>query len=283
MLLCEQRCLPRESGQGRSQLVRDVGGEAPLARLSLRERADLLLECLGHLVERRRPDTELVVGLDRKPRLEEPLGERMSRFARLRDRAKNAAGNERTSGCRESDHSDPADEEDRLQLRKVVAQLLLGEEEVELGLRRWRPSARDEVRRVRDPDSLEREVALLHECLHARRNVCPVEREGRREPLILDDRGRLETGASGIEGEQVGAFPACASLSEKGVREQEVRPCLLDRALDGVVEPSVPDDQIGPEREDPGRERGDEREGDRETPSQPSHEGDALHQPRSSR
>ena len=171
-MLCEQRGFAGERGQGRAQLVRDIGGEAALARLSLREGADLLLERLGHLVERRGPDTELVVGLDRKPGLEETLGERVCRFARLRDRAEDPAGDERAGGCRESDHDDPPDEEDRPELREVVAQDLLGEEEVELGLRRWRPSAGDEVRRVRDPDSLEREVALPDESLHAGGDVC---------------------------------------------------------------------------------------------------------------
>ena len=99
-MLCEQRGLAGESGQGRAQLVRDIGCEAPLARLSFGEGADLLLERLGHLVERRGPDAELVVGLDGKPGFEETLGEGVCRFARLRDRAENSAGDQRAGGGR---------------------------------------------------------------------------------------------------------------------------------------------------------------------------------------
>ena len=116
----EQRRLAGERRQRRAQLVRDVRGEAPLARLGLREGTDLLLERLGHLVERRRPGAELVVGLDRKPGLEQPLREGVGRLARLRDRAENPPGDERAGGRGENDHDAPPRQEDRPQLREVV-------------------------------------------------------------------------------------------------------------------------------------------------------------------
>jgi hypothetical protein len=85
-VLREHRGLADKRRQRRAQLVRHVGGEAPFARLRFREGADLLLERLGHLVERGRPGTELIVACDRKPGLEEPFRERVRRCARLRDR-----------------------------------------------------------------------------------------------------------------------------------------------------------------------------------------------------
>ena len=66
--------------------MRDVGREAPLARLGGRERLDLRLERAGHLVERLRPGAELVLAFDRQACLEQALRERMRRRAGPRDR-----------------------------------------------------------------------------------------------------------------------------------------------------------------------------------------------------
>ena len=162
----EQRGLAGERRQRRAQLVRHVGGEAALARLCLREGTDLLLERLGHLVERRCPGAELVVGLDRKPSLEQTLRERVRRRARLPDGAEDPPGDERAGGRREHDHDAPPHQENRPELREVVAQGLLGEEEVELCLRRWGLPAGDEVRGVGDPHSLEGEVAVPYQAPH---------------------------------------------------------------------------------------------------------------------
>jgi hypothetical protein len=81
---------------------------------------DLLLERLGHLVERRRPGAELVVGIDRKPSLEQPLREGVGGLARLRDRSENPSSDERARRRREDNHDDPTHQENRPQLREVV-------------------------------------------------------------------------------------------------------------------------------------------------------------------
>jgi hypothetical protein len=102
-VLGEQRRLADEAGQRRPQLVGHVRSEAPLSRARLRERVDLRLERRRHLVERLRPGAELVLALDREPGLEQPLGERVRRVTRLRDRPQRLA---REHGPRERGQQD---------------------------------------------------------------------------------------------------------------------------------------------------------------------------------
>ena len=199
-MLAEQRGLARERRQRRAQLVRHVGREAPLARLGLRERVDLLLERLGHLVKRRRPGAELVVGIHRKPGLEQPLGDGVRGLARLRDRAENAPGDERAGGGGEHDDDARTRQEDRSQLREVVVEGSFGDEEVELYLRWWNLPAGNEVRLVGDPDPFVGEVALPDEVLHPGGDLGSEGGKARREWRPFTDQcDRLEAGTPAVE------------------------------------------------------------------------------------
>ena len=279
----EQRGLADERRHRRAQLVRHVRGEAPLTRPCLREGIDLLLERLGHLVERRCPRAELVVCLHRKPSLEETLRERVRRHTGLADRAEDPPSRERAGGRCEHDHDAPPRQEDRPQLREVVAQGRLREEEVELGLRRWGPSAGNEVRRVGDPHTLEGEVALPHQASYPSGDVGSSDANARRERLSVGQCDRLDAASLGVELEDIGGALRFGGLPKDGSREHQVRACLRERAVNRVVEARTADDEVRPERERPGGDRGDEGEGDCEAPPEPSPGDDAPHRLRSSR
>ncbi len=283
-VLAEQRGLARERRQRRAQLVRHVRGEAPFARLRLREGTDLLLERLGHLVERGRPGAELVVGVDRKPGLEEPLREGVGSLARLRDRAENAPGDERAGGRGEHDDEAPPRQEDRSQLREVVVEGLFGEEEVELCQRGWNLPTGDEVRLAGDPDPFVGEVALPHEVLHPGGDLDLQGGEARREGRPFADQcDRLETGTPTVEVHEAGDVLSGGRSTENGSREHEVRARLRERTRDGIVEARLTDDEVRAERERTGRDRDNEGERDREAPSEPARRDDPPHRPRSSR
>ena len=223
-LLREQRRLADERRHRRAQLVRHVRGEAPLARLRLGQGTDLLLERVGHLVERRRPGAELVVGLDGEPGVEQTLGERVRRRARLPDRAENPAGDERAGGPGEDDHDAPPRKKDRPELREVVSQGFLGEEEVELGLRLWQLPAGDQIGPFSDEQSLEGEVAVPYEALHSGGDLHLSDREARRERPAAGQRNRLEARPPRVELEEAGDVlprgrsPSTAPASTKFVR-----------------------------------------------------------------
>jgi len=81
---------------------------------------DLRLERGRHLVERLRPGAELVLALDRQPRLEQALGERVRGVARPRDRPQRAP-REHHAGERRQQHEQPdTDEQDVPQHRELV-------------------------------------------------------------------------------------------------------------------------------------------------------------------
>ena len=149
-LLAEERGLRDERGQRRAELVRDVGGEPALPRLGLGERADLRLQRLRHLVEGRRPDAELVAGLDRKPCLEEAFSQRVRRLARPADRRENTP-REQGTDQRAEERDDPEGSEEHVpKLSELVPEALLRVEVVELGVGLLHLPADDEVARSRD-------------------------------------------------------------------------------------------------------------------------------------
>jgi len=251
------------------------------SRARASERANLLLERLGHLVERGGPGAELVVGLDRKPSLEQALRESVRGRARLSYRPEHPPGDERSGGRGEEDYDAPSRQQNRPELREVVAQGFLGEEEVELCLRRWWPTTGDEVRSAGDPHSLEPEVAVSYEAPQPGGDLRPS--EARPELLFADQCNRLETRSPGVERTEVGDVLRRGRSPEDDSRQHEVRARVRERAVDGVAEARAADREVRTERERPGRDRGDEGEGDCESPPQPSRGYDTLHRPRSSR
>ena len=127
----------------------------------------------------------------------------MRRRACPGDGAQDPPGDERAGGSDEHDDYAPSREQDRPQLREVIAQGLLGEEEVELHPRIRRASAGDEVRGVSDPHALERQVALPHEALHPAGDLGSTEGEPRGQHISAGERDRLEAGPQGVEVKEV--------------------------------------------------------------------------------
>ena len=116
-----------------AQLVRDVGREAPLAGLRLRELVDLRLERVGHLVERRRPGAELVLALDREPRVEEASASDRAVLARATGASMRRASSSPARAAKTITTPEPGEQD--AQLGQLVPELLLGEEEVRSGPR----------------------------------------------------------------------------------------------------------------------------------------------------
>ena len=194
-MLGEERGLADERRQRRAQLVGDVGGEAALAGLGGGEGRDLRLERRRHLVEGLRPDPELVTPLDGKPRLEQSLGERARRLACARDGSQRAAREERADeGCDQHQDPDP-DEQDVPELYELVAEVLLREEEVELGVAAGRP-ADDEVVRARHRLARVAELAVPDELPQSGRHLPDADREARLERAATVDPDRLEIPAT---------------------------------------------------------------------------------------
>jgi hypothetical protein len=168
-VLRQERGLADESRQRRPQLVRHVGGEAALPRLGGRQRGDLRLERRGHLVERLRPGAELVPALDRQPRLEQALRERVCGLARPGDRPQRAARQQDPRDRGQEDEDADPDEEDVPQLRQLVPEVVLGEEEVEVRAVRG-GRAGDHVALAADRRALVAQVAAGHDLPEAVRH-----------------------------------------------------------------------------------------------------------------
>jgi hypothetical protein len=242
-VLGQQRGLAHEGGQRRSQLVRHVGGEAPLARLGGRERGDLGLERGGHLVERLRPGAELVLPLDRQPRLEQAFRQRVRGLARPGDGPKRSARQQDPrAGGEEDEDADPA-EQDVPQLRQLVPEAVLGEEEVEV-----RPvrggRTRDHVAGSADLCALVAQLATGHDLAK------PV-----RHGLQRDLRAReVHAPAAGRDGLEVAAAPVRVDEvvrvgGPERPRDVEVAPRLGDARVDRVRQQVVADDEVRPRAE----------------------------------
>jgi hypothetical protein len=124
-MLREERGLAHQRRDRRPELMGDVGGESPLARLRQREGCDLPFEGLGHLVEGRRPRPELVPPARWQASRQEPLCERPRSSARLGDRSKRSPGDERPDASGHQHEQGEADEQDRPELFELAEELRL--------------------------------------------------------------------------------------------------------------------------------------------------------------
>ena len=243
--------------------MRDVGGEAALARLGSLQLADLRLERGRHLVERLRPGAELVAPFDRQPRLEQAFGQRVGGRARPRDRPQRAA---REHGPRErgEQHEDPdAAEQDVAQHRQLVPHAVLREEEVELRAVPGRRAGDEEVVAC-DRRALVTELAAVDDRAQSRRHRA--QRDARageeRAPTSSGDREEVTAALVGVdEGARVAV----------GGRDVEVPPRLDDARVDRVREQVVADEEVGAGGERDPREAHREREHEGE-PAAEGHE-----------
>ena len=267
-LLGQERRFGDEGREGGAELVGDVGREAPLPRLSLREGADLPLERLRHLVEGCGPDAELVSGLDRKTGLEQAFGQRVRRLARSPDGREDPPRQERADErTEERDHSQRG-EEDVAELGELVPEPLLRVEVVELGVGLLHLAADDEVGRSADVDTLVAELARRHELAQGRRHLLDAQRHGRGEAARPGGPHGLEAAAALVRGEQLVDLLRARVRRERLVGEDEVEAALLDRPVDRIGEARLSDDGVRGDRERRSRQACDEQEGDREAPSQ---------------
>ena len=204
----------------------DVGREPPLAGLSRRERGDLLLERLGHLVERLGPRAELVLPLDRQPRLQEALGERMGRLARARDGPQRPPCQNRTGKRGEQDEDPAADQQAVAEHQELVPEALLREEVVELGLLAHGP-ADDQVVRPRDRAPLVRELLVPHEPAQRERDLLEPEVQARGKLQAALDADGVEATRAPVGLEQLRRPPLQVERSDP-----KVAPGLLRGGVD---------------------------------------------------
>ena len=238
--------------------MRDVGGETPFARLGRRERGDLGLECSGHLVERLRPDAELVPALDRQARLQQALRKRPRRAARLRDGSQRPARERPADQRGEHDQDADADQQDVPQVGELVPDLLLGEEEVEL--RVAARAADDQVARPGDSLPLVADVSVTHDLAERGGHLARALLEARRERPARPDPHGLEAAAGALVGLEQGVW---ARLQIRGC-DLEVRARLPGGAVDRVGEEVVADDEVRARREGSGGEADRKHERDRQ-------------------
>ena len=102
-VICEERGFVHDRGQRRAQLVRDVRGKPPLARLRLREGGDLGFERVGHLVERRCPEPELVRASTGRRVSRRPSARKWPPCSRARHRGERPPGDQRPCEAGEDD------------------------------------------------------------------------------------------------------------------------------------------------------------------------------------
>ena len=166
------------------------------------------------------------------------------------------------------DHDDAEPrQEDRPQLGDVVPQVLLGEEEVGLGvLARGHTSAGHEVARVRGLRSLVGELAVADELLQIRRNLFLAQRKARGVARGVDDEHGLEASAALVCLEQRLGPVRRQDLGS----EHEIEARLLERAVPRVVQARLADDEERAGGERRGRDPGGQRERERQPPSQAS-------------
>jgi hypothetical protein len=260
-VLGEERRLADQGGERRAQLVRDVGGEAALAGLRRREGLDLRLERRRHLVEGLRPGAELVLPLDREPRLEEALRQRPGGLSGARDRPQHLA-REHHSNEGGEDHQDAdAREQDVAQLLQLVPQVGLRVEEVELRALPRRP-ARDEVVGSREGLPLVAELAAPHDPAQLLRNLAQadVRRGHERAPALNQDSSELAPALERLDER----FRAVAQV---GGSHRQVPPRLQDARVDRVGEEVVPHDEVRPCGERHAREAHRQGKRDREAPA----------------
>jgi hypothetical protein len=274
-VLGQERRLADERGQWSAQLVGDVRREAALACLRRGQRGDLGLESRRHLVERLCPRSELVATRDRKPRLEQSLGQRLRSRARAADGTKGAAGEHRAGETGEENEDSEPGKEDRAEDAQLVAQGLLGEEEIEL-CTADRP-AHDEVVRARHRLALVSEIASPDEPPQVGRHLALADRDTRRERPSPVDHHREEIAAAFVGGEQ----GLCATRQVRR-RDHEVAPRLARAGVDRVREQVVPHDEVRPAGECRRGDADGEHEGDRQPTTQTTG-GDSPHQPGSRR
>jgi hypothetical protein len=263
----QQRSLGDQGRQGRPKLVRDVGGEPPLARLGLRQRGDLRLQGLGHLVERRRPRAELVLGLDRKPRLQEPLGHRACGVAGLADRLQGPAGQHPPHQTGHQDDQQPAQPEHQGELAKVASGGGLGEQEVQLAVRIRRPSSDHQVGDAVHRHPLVREVAVFHQCAEALWDRRAHRRIGG-EAFVCHHQNRMDVSLL-VAGDERRRVRLAGGEVAPG-REAQVEPGLLVGAGHAVPEPSLPNQEPRAEGQGPGGDRGHQHERHGEPSAEPS-------------
>lgn len=264
-MLLEERGLGDQRGERRAELVGHVGGESPLARLRLLERADLRLEGFRHLVERRGPLAELVVRGHREPRGQEPLGHRSRGVAGLRHRREGPGGDDPPDGRREHQDRDPPGGQHRGELAKVGAKRVLREEQVQLHGRARRAGAHHQVGALAHLEPFVRDVPRGDELPEAARELGV-------------DRGI--GGESALPGDDHGADPALPLVGHRELLEVprlrgEVRgraqahAGLALRSVEGVAEARLPDQDERPERQRAGEHPGDGDERDRQPAAHP--------------
>ncbi len=256
--------------------MRDVGGEAPFASLGLRQLLDLLFERIRHLVERGRPHAELVLPLDREPGVEQALRERLRRCARLGDGSQRPPGKQRADDPREGDeHAGTGGEDDR-ELAQVGVELLLGEEEVHLGLRAERLAADDQLMLAVDLGSLVGEAAAVDERLQVVRHLRLAQREARRRRLSVGDHDRFEACSSLERRDQLIGGRRVGRAVQDGRGQDERRAGLLEGAVQRVVQPRVAHEEVGAGRERSRGEARGEHEGNRQAPPEAAAGHDAA-------
>jgi hypothetical protein len=189
-VLGEHRRLGYECRERRSELVGNVRGEASLPRPCLREIGDLRLQGLRHLVERRRPNPELVGPGRRETRVQQPLGQVPRRAAGATHRGERSSCDEPSHERRHDDRGEPPGRQEGAELAEVAHRVLLGEQEVQLGRRSGGTPADDEMGAAGDVEAPVRELTLVDQRTYLRWDE-RVDRRVRHEPPILLDQDRV--------------------------------------------------------------------------------------------
>jgi hypothetical protein len=185
-------------------------------------------------------------------------------------RPEQPAGQEGAHETAQEDDGAEHGEQDVPELRQLVPEPLLGEEVVELGLGARNAASDYEVPRPRYLHALVGEPSGADEPLQVGRKLRGPEREARGEAPAVRLAHDGEGAAALIGVEELGRLGGRRALVERFAREHEVEAALLERAVNRVGETRFPDEQVGADREDGGREPGDEHECERQAPAEPT-------------
>jgi hypothetical protein len=119
-------------GQGRAQLVRDVGGEPLLQLGQPLQLGDLPLQAVGHGVEAGGQPRQVVLAAHAHPLLQLPLGQLLRGTGGPADRIDHQSGHQHPDADHEEREGDTADDHRAADQRQALLLLEQGEEVVEL-------------------------------------------------------------------------------------------------------------------------------------------------------
>ena len=268
-VLPQHRGLVDQRRQRRSQLVRDVGHEAPLASLGCPQLGDGRLQRGGHAIERGRPATELVARLDIESRRQVAGRHPLRGVSRAPDGIEQPSRQGPGDDRRDQDQDQAAHDKGLTEALDRALHLGRVEEEVEGRSVRRALGGRHEQRPAVNGQPLVADVAALRD-------------RPQRRGELAEVRGRVEAGCEGITVAEVDDRPGNAAERE-GVHQRFPAPVVSSRprrdsfrgehgdvevrevtgGLDLLVAQRCRNVRVRGDAEDQGRERdeADDREG----------------------